>query len=226
MPLRILLVAATDTEADSLRKITGIRPSGEAYFFGNCEIVPVVTGVGSIATSWTMAKRISSSGKPDLAINIGIAGSYRDNITIGETVIPVSDCFADSGIETGNSFQTLGEAGLQDPNMFPFRNGMIISENKFVELALTRFRSAAAITVNSATGSQSTIEKLVKKYNPDIETMEGATFFYICSKEKIPFLALRSISNRVEPRNKDKWNIPLALNSLSEKLIELLLLLD
>jgi futalosine hydrolase len=50
--------------------------------------------------------------------------------------------------------------------------------------------------------------------------MEGATFFYICSGEKIPFLAIRSISNRVEPRDKNKWNIPVALNNLSEKLIE------
>ncbi len=56
--------------------------------------------------------------------------------------------------------------------------------------------------------------------------MEGATFFYICTGEKIPFLALRSISNRVEPRNKKNWNIPLALDNLSEKLKEIILLLD
>ena len=62
-----------------------------------------------------------------------------------------------------------------------------------------------------------------EKYNPDIETMEGATFFYICSRENIPFLALRAISNRVEPRNKEKWNIQLALDNLSEKLKEVLL---
>jgi futalosine hydrolase len=55
--------------------------------------------------------------------------------------------------------------------------------------------------------------------------MEGVTFFYICSGGKLPFLALRSISNRVEPRNKDKWDIPLALNNLSEKLREFLLMI-
>ncbi len=226
MPLRILLVSATQTEADAFREVAGIKPSGDASLFGNTEIIPLITGVGSVATSWTITKWISSSPKPDLALNIGIAGSYRDDICIGDTVIPVSDCFADSGIESANSFQTLAEAGLQDADSFPFRNGRLISENKFVKIALTRFRSASAITVNSASGSQSTIEKLVKKYNPDIETMEGATFFYICSREKIPFLALRSVSNRVEPRNKDKWNIPIALNNLSENLKELLLLLD
>ena len=82
-----------------------------------------------------------------------------------------------------------------------------------------------AITVNTSTGSEITMEKLLKKYNPDIETMEGATFFYICSRENIPFLALRAISNKVEKRNKNNWNINLALNNLSEKLIEVLLTL-
>ena len=56
--------------------------------------------------------------------------------------------------------------------------------------------------------------------------MEGATFFYICSREKIPFLALRAISNRVELRNRNKWNIPLALDNLSEKLNEVILTLE
>jgi futalosine hydrolase len=55
--------------------------------------------------------------------------------------------------------------------------------------------------------------------------MEGATFFYICCRENIPFLALRAISNKVELRNKNNWNIALALNNLSEKLVDVLLML-
>jgi futalosine hydrolase len=54
--------------------------------------------------------------------------------------------------------------------------------------------------------------------------MEGAAFFYICSRENIPFLALRAVSNKVGPRDKEKWNIRLALDCLSEKLKEVLLL--
>ena len=48
-------------------------------------------------------------------------------------------------------------------------------------------KAVNAITVNTATGSDTTRDKLVKKFNPDIETMEGATFFYICSKGKNTF---------------------------------------
>ena len=224
MAFKVLLITATDAEAEALRKIPGIKPGMDGFLLGKCEVSLLITGVGSMATSWAMTKWLSSNPKPDLAVNIGIAGSYNTDISTGDVVVPVSDCFADAGIETGNGFITLEEAGLADPDRFPFTKGRIVAENKYTALALTFLKPVKAITVNSATGSDLTIDRLLKKYNPDIETMEGATFFYICSGGKLPFLALRSISNRVEPRNKDKWNIPLALISLSEKLREFLLM--
>src|SRR5664280_687098 len=224
MALKVLLITATDAESIALMKIPGLKSCPDGFLLGRTEVSLLVTGVGSIATSWAMTKWLSSNPKPDLAINIGIAGSFRDNIEIGDVVDPVSDCFADAGIETGSGFITLEEAGLADPERFPFTNGKIIAENKYCNMALNFLKPAEAITVNSASGSQETIDRLLKKYNPDIETMEGATFFYICSGEKLNFLALRSISNKIEPRNKDKWNIPLALVRLSEKLEEFLLM--
>jgi futalosine hydrolase len=224
MSLKVLMVAATDAEAEALRKIPDVQTGTDGFLLGHCEINLLITGVGSIATSWSMTKWLSSNLKPDLAINIGIAGSFNMNISIGDVVVPVSDCFADAGIENGNSFITLEEAGLADPDRFPFTKGRLVSENMYCTTALTFLKPVAAITVNSATGSEATIGRLLKKYNPDIETMEGATFFYICSGGKLPFLALRSISNRVEPRNIDKWNIPLAINNLSEKLNDFFLM--
>jgi futalosine hydrolase len=226
MPFKLLLVSATDTEADALKRIPGLKVHSEGFTLGNCEISMLVTGVGSVATSWSMAKWLSSNPKPDLAINIGIAGSYRENIVAGDVVVPVSDCFADAGIEEGGGFKTLAEAGLADPDRFPFKMGRIEADNKYTAEATKKLKAVNAITVNTASGSEKTIERLLKKYNPDIETMEGATFFYICCRENIPFLALRSISNKVEPRNKEKWNIPLALEKLSEKMRDLILMLD
>ncbi|MBI5009539.1 MAG: hypothetical protein HZB98_07815 [Bacteroidia bacterium] len=45
--------------------------------------------------------------------------------------------------------------------------------------------------------------------------MEGAAFFYVCAKENVPFIALRSVSNMVERRARDKWNIPLAIENMA-----------
>jgi futalosine hydrolase len=200
-------------------------PVQGGYLYGNYELHLLIAGVGSISTAWALKQWISVNGKPDISINAGIAGSYKDELIIGDVVLPVTDCFADAGIEDNGNFLTLAEAGLISANEFPFRGGKLYSDNKYTDKIKSILKPVSAITVNTVTGSESSRGKLVKKFNPDIETMEGATFFYICSRENIPFLALRSISNRVEARNKNNWNIDLALNNLSEKLIEVMLTL-
>jgi futalosine hydrolase len=132
-------------------------------------------------------------------------------------------CFADAGIDTGKGFLTLSEAGLQDPDKFPFRKGKLIAENDFVRRVAGIIEPVNAVTVNTVSGSEEVIRKIYEKYNPDIETMEGAAFFYVCAMENIPFLALRAVSNKVEPRNREKWNIPLALKNLTKGLNDVLM---
>jgi futalosine hydrolase len=225
MLYKILFVTATLTEAEILAELEGIQPVPGGYRCGNAQIMPLVAGVGSIATAWEMQKWISVNDKPDLAINCGIAGSYKEEIKIGDVVMPVGDCFADAGVEAGNGFLTLSEAGLTDANLFPFTNGQILAQNEYVDRLKESVIPVRAITVNTATGSDATREKLVAKFNPDIETMEGATFFYICSRGNIPFFSLRAISNMVEIRNRHSWNIPLALKNLSGTLNDVVLTL-
>jgi futalosine hydrolase len=222
--LKILLVFATSAEAEILKNIQGITPFEDGYKFKGHVLSVLITGVGGMLTAWGMKKWLSNNTLPDLAINVGIAGSFSPGINKGDVVIPVSDCFADLGSETDKGFVSLAEAGLMDPDQFPFEKGLIRAENVYVEKVCTILNKVNAITVNTTSGTEITIEKLRRKYNPDIETMEGATFFYICSIEKIPFLALRAISNKVEPRNKKEWDIPLALKSLSETLLKVLLM--
>ncbi len=226
MSFKILYVTATRAEADAFKRIKGLLPLSDEYRFGTFEISLLVTGVGSAATAWSMKQWISSNEKPDLVINGGIAGSYRIDLKIGDVVMPATDCFADAGVEDGENFLTMSEAGLISANEFPFRDGLIYADSLYNFQVKSILRPVRAITVNSATGSEATILKMQKKFNPDIETMEGATFFYICARENLPFLALRAISNMVEPRNKNNWNIPLALESLSTKLYEVILTLD
>jgi len=220
---KILIVVATESEADALRMIPGVVKSENCYLFGNLAIDLLVTGVGSVSTSWAMMKWFSSNPRPELAINIGIAGSYSNDIAIGDVVAPVSDCFADSGMETEDGFITLSEAGMGDPFV---RGGKIVSDNIYTTVLLKMLRPVSAVTVNTVTGSADTIRRITGKFNPGIETMEGAAFFYICLRERIPFAALRSISNRVEPRNRKKWDIHLAVSNLSGKLRDFLIMVE
>ena len=217
---------ATESEAEIIRNFDGDHAPGGSLIFRGYEIDILVSGVGAMATSWSLQRWIYSNGKPHLAINAGIAGSYRDYINKGDVVMPVTDCFADAGIEDGKKFLTLYEADLTGKDDFPFRQGLLHADDTYRELLKNSIRPMNAITVNTATGSDITRGKLVDKYNPDIETMEGATFFYICLRENIPFFALRAVSNKVETRNRKNWDIKLALDNLSEKLKEIIINFD
>jgi futalosine hydrolase len=222
MTFRILFVTSTSIEAGVLGKLKDFRKYQDGYRSSNIEIDLLIGGVGSISTAWAMTKWLSQHSRPDLAINAGIAGSFRDEIAKGAVVMPISDCFADSGIEDGENFLTLSEAGLAGADEFPFRRGLLHADSSYTDKFNKLLMPVSAITVNTASGSAPTIDKLIRKYNPDIETMEGATFFYICAREKIPFLAFRAISNKVEPRNKKNWSIDLALDNLSGRLDDIL----
>ena len=112
MSFKILYVAATAAEADSLRK--EIESKRVPELFRDIDISFLITGVGSMATAWSLMNWIRLNGKPGLAINAGIAGSFNDNLAIGDVVMPVADCFADSGIGDGEDFMTLFESGLTD----------------------------------------------------------------------------------------------------------------
>jgi futalosine hydrolase len=222
----VLIVFATSDEAGILDKMEGIVPVEEGYRFGNLSIRKLITGVGGISTAWAMKQWLCSNPSPELAINAGIAGSFSDKLLKGDVVMPVSDCFADLGIEAGDRILSLSEAGMMDPDSYPFVGGFIHSRNKIVDSPGNSLPKVKGITVNTCSGSTATIERLKIKFNPDIETMEGATFFYICARERIPFISVRAISNKVEPRNRDAWDIPLALKNLTIKMKELLLIVN
>ena len=222
MDTRILCVTATAIEVDSFKKINGLEARSSGYRYGRFDIEFLVTGVGTSATIYGISKWLSCNKTPDLVINAGIAGSFNPLIEIGDVVMPVSDCFADAGIEDGGSFFTLSEAGITSGNEYPFKNDFIYCENSFCKKLTSIVKPVKALTVNTSTGSELTKNRLMAKFNADIETMEGAAFFYVCSLEKVPFVALRAVSNMVEKRDKSKWNIPLALNNLTIKLTEIL----
>jgi len=220
--LRILTVFATTTESGILKDVSDKYQEREGFSIGASHVSVLVTGVGGILTAWSMKQWLCENEPPDLIINAGIAGSFNEELIKGEVVMPVSDCFADMGIETGDRYLTLAETGLINPDEFPFRNGLLYCENKYSNEVSQLVKPVKAITVNTTSGTEATIEKLKNKFNPDIETMEGATFFYICARENISFLALRAISNMVVPGRKDKWEIPLALENLAGKMNEVL----
>jgi futalosine hydrolase len=206
--MRILIVAATEGELAATKNHYSKSVST------NLTIDFLVTGVGMTATAYSLTKRLTAR-KYDLAINIGLAGSFRHEISLGDVVNVVSDSFADLGAEDGEKFISIFDLQLQHNDSFPFWNGKIKNDHVGKYSQLHYLKNVKAITVNKVHGNNESIQNTLVRYHPDIETMEGAAFFYVCSMERVPFLQLRAISNRVELRNRGAWKMDLALGNLS-----------
>ena len=90
--------------------------------------------------------------------------------------------------------------------------------NDYATDFLSSYKKVRSITVNKTSGKEESIQKIIQRYLPDTESMEGAAFFYTCQMQKQPCVQIRTISNYVEPRDKNKWNIPLAIKNLGVSL--------
>lgn len=211
--MKILLVSATKFEITPLLKTVRKIRSGEdlsSYRMGKHAVDVLITGVGMTQTAFRLGK-ILSQKKYDIAINTGLAGSFRKGLQLGEVVNVTADCFADFGTEDGRKFLTAEEIKLVSAIQYR-APGKVTGELKKVK----------GITVNTVHGNTASIKKAVKKFNPDIETMEGAAFFLACTEEEIPCIQIRAISNYVVRRNKKKWETHRAitnLNNFIEKMI-------
>ena len=93
---------------------------------------------------------------------------------------------------------------------------------KFENIIIESLPKVNGITVNTVHGNKDSIAKVVKKFNPTVESMEGAAFMQCCDWTGLKHVQLRAVSNYVEVRNKDNWNIPLAIKNLNNTLINIL----
>jgi len=220
--MRILFVGATCFELyqffENLIEIEGEGKNIFRYKWYDLEIDLLIPGIGMTFTAYHLTRALYTT-KYDLVINAGIAGSFRDELSIGSVVNVQSEQICDLGIEEGNSVVSLFDAGFMETDQFPFEKGKMVNPNFYKELELS---SVEGVTGNISHGTPESIARITASFDPDVESMEGAAVFYVCMHEKVPFLEIRAISNFVESRDTAKWDIPLAIENLTDELFRFL----
>jgi len=151
--MKILLVVATKSEIIEDK-------------FKDCNVK--VTGVGMVNTTFSLTKELSKKAY-DLVINMGVAGSFSDQIKIGDVVEVAEDNFSEIGFENGNIFSE-------------FTNFRI--ENYFKVNEKTNLKKVKGITVNTVHGNEEIITEIVSMLNPDVESMEGQLVLWCVSSLK------------------------------------------
>lgn len=175
-------------------------------------------GVGMLATTASLT-RVVWEEKPDLLIQAGIAGSFDTSLPLGKVVIVNEESLGDMGVEEDGKWKDIFDLKLEKSSYHPFERRKL--PNPWLsKYNLLKLPEVSGITINQISTSKERIQQLIKKYNPVVETMEGAALHYVCREANIPFIQIRAISNYTGERNKENWKMKEAIAHLNQTLLK------
>lgn len=221
LTMRITIVAATLLELKPLfQHFQPQKGNFQGLWIANNNLHILITGMGMLNTAAHLAL-YSQQHDRDFYIDAGICGAFNRALQIGEVVQITSETYGDFGVENDEEFQDFFDLGFIDKKEDAFQYGLctpIITDFH----KLIKFKKASSITVNKVHGNEKTIKIISEKYMADTENMEGLAFYYVLKLINKPSIEIRSISNYVEKRNKNNWDIPAAIANLNQAIITLL----
>ncbi len=214
--MKLLITAATSKELyppSAARQPNQMAGTTERIQRFGHEILQLTTGPGMVSTAYHLTRTLAQE-RFDLAIQIGVAGSFDRSIALADVVYVETDVLADLGADSPGGFLSIFELGLIHSEDAPFQQGQIRNP-PYPNAELAALRSVHGLTRNTVTGDDRGIRRWEALHNTiQIETMEGAAFYYVCQMEKLPCIQIRGISNYIEIRNRENWKLDEALASV------------
>ncbi len=181
-----------------------------------------VTGVG-IPMTLARLMPLASAIRPELIVNLGIAGAYPEtDVAIGYVVTGSHESFGDIGVELPglDPFAPVSGFPWADPE---YRQPMDLavaayprSQDLFPGSRTLPFpiRMARGCTVNRCTGLEATGRRRRDAFGAEFESMEGAAAVLAGMETGIPVCEVRAISNLASTRDMRPENIARALGNL------------
>jgi futalosine hydrolase len=211
--MHLLLLSATDFEISETAGWLKNRP----VFHNASKPELLISGIGQLRTGYALQKKIHER-RPGLVVQAGIGGSASAE-DIGKVYSIRSETMADLGLMEKAGFRNIFDLGLDKPDRFPFQGGKLNNPYRRL-LEWTGLPVSDGITVNEIKSAD--FSGFQRNQVQVVESMEGAALHYVCLMEKIPFLQIRSVSNVLGDRDKSRWKIKEAMESLHESLVSLI----
>ncbi len=201
--MRGLLIAATELEILPVKETVREHENWDM----------LITGVGGVQATYRIMQHLSKN-RPDLMLQVGIAGSLDVKLPISSVVTVEMDCFGDLGVVENEKRKSVFDLGLSPSNQTPFQDGWLINPSRDL-INRAGLETVKAVSVNEITTNPNDIRHFREALGASVESQEGAAFHYVALLEHIPFLQIRSISNAVGERDKKKWEIEKAVQNLA-----------
>ena len=201
------IIAAMQEEMQEIEKIMEEKKQQKVYELNfikgrinNTEVVLVEAGIGKVNAARTTQILIDNFNI-DAIINVGSAGSANDELEIGDIVI------GDKIVQHDFDITAFGH-----PKGYISNLGQYIESDK---LLIEKLQKVISNISNSdfnikigtiATGDifctqLNMKEKIRNKFNADAIEMEGAAIAQVCKLDNVPFIVIRSISDKPNGNN-------------------------
>lgn len=198
---------------------------GQIY---NRDVTYVASGIGKTNAAHA-ATILIEKFSPELVILFGVGGAYPSaGLEVGDIAVAEKEIYGDEGVLAKDGFhgtESIGIPLLKEGrkkyfNEFPLDKNLIKHVTRYA-LRVTNFKAGTFVTVSTCTGTRKRALELRKRYGAICENMEGAAVAHICAIYGAPMLEIRGISNIVEGRDKNKWDIRLAAENCQKAVMEM-----
>jgi len=187
------------------------------------ECSTLITGVGPVETAVNLSVYLGQQNSQgtllEAVVNIGIAGGFireKQQVQLLDICLAEQEVLGDFGICFGERTEPFCAAECGGANSF-FPDPLLLSK---AEQILAREQVACKrgvfVTVNGVSATRERGDHFVRLYDGLCENMEGGAAARVCQAFEIPLLELRCISNMVEARNKENWQIKPAVRRCGE----------
>ena len=220
--MKLTIVAATKLEIEPLLAEFPARenPGWKGLYKVNDQLHILVTGIGMLNTA-AQLMRYACHHDRDFYFDLGIAGAFNRSFPINSVYQVSSETYGDFGVENDENFEDFFEMGFIDKEESAFEYGLCKPVTSAFHSKIN-LPQATSITVNRVHGNPKTIDMISNKYKADMENMEGLAFYYVLQLMNKPGIEIRSISNYVEKRNKENWDIRGSVDALNATAIPLI----
>lgn len=195
------MTAATDMEMQAFLDAKGDQE----------DIYSLVTGIGPVETTLSLAGILHKQPEIDWVLNFGIAGAYLENDTplqasLLELCLAEQEVLGDLGIQLADTMERFG-GDLPVRDRFVLDSGLLSAAGQILEHEDISYKLGTFVTVNCASGTLHRGNQLGRQFRGLCENMEGAAVARVCEEFSLPCLEVRCISNMVEDRNRENWRI-------------------
>jgi futalosine hydrolase len=192
-----------------------------------------VSGMGKVNAAHG-ATLLLTQFKPEALLVFGIGGAYPSSgAQVGDIALAKEEIAGDEGVLTPEGFKDTEYIGIPllktatsvIYSTYPASENLMKRSLKSLLARQDRGRGAihvgSFVTLSTCTGTAARARELEERHHGLCENMEGAAAAQVAELHSIPWIEVRGISNLVEDRDLEKWDIPRAAQAAQQAVLQI-----